>query len=154
MKKRRLTILFLLAQLLFMPSFVVMSGNTMPKAKLEERARDLGRELRCPVCQNQSIEDSDADLAGDLRLIIRQKLRRGETEKEIVAFVVARYGEFVLLEPPVNSRTILLWITPIFIFLLGAVFILFWFRRRGVTNHPILSEDEKRRLSSISNNKP
>ena len=126
----------------------------MPKAKLEERARELGRELRCPVCQNQSIEDSDADLAHDLRLIIRQKLRRGETEKEIVAFVVARYGEFVLLEPPVNSRTILLWITPIFIFLLGAVFILFWFRRRGVTNHPILTEDEKRRLSSISNNKP
>ena len=126
----------------------------MPKAKLEERARELGRELRCPVCQNQSIEDSDADLAPDLRLFIRQKLRRGETEKEIVAFVVARYGEFVLLEPPVNSRTILLWITPIFIFLLGAVFILFWFRRRGVTNHPILSEDEKRRLSSISNNKP
>ena len=126
----------------------------MPKAKLEERARELGRELRCPVCQNQSIEDSDADLARDLRLIIRQKLRRGETEKEIVAFVVARYGEFVLLEHPDNSRTILLWITPIFIFLLGAVFILFWFRRRGVTNHPILSEDEKRRLSSISNNKP
>ena len=126
----------------------------MPKAKLEERARELGRELRCPVCQYQSIEDSDADLARDLRLIIRQKLRRGETKKEIVAFVVARYGEFVLLEPPVKSRTILLWITPIFIFLLGAVFILFWFRRRGVTNHPILSEDEKRRLSSISNNKP
>ena len=154
MKKLNLIILFLLAQFLFMPSFVVMAGNTMPKAKLEARARELSRELRCPVCQNQSIEDSDADLARDLRLIIRQKLRRGETEKEIVAFVVARYGEFVLLEPPVNSRTILLWITPIFIFLLGAVFILFWFRRRGVTNHPILSEDEKRRLSSISNNKP
>ena len=137
-----------------MPSFVVMSEITLPKAKLEERARDLGRELRCPVCQNQSIEDSDADLARDLRLIIRQKLRAGKTNKQIVDFVVARYGEFVLLEPPVNSRTILLWITPIFIFLLGAVFILFWFRRRGVTNHPILSEDEKRRLSSISNNKP
>ena len=109
-----------------MPSFVVMSEITLPKAKLEERARDLGRELRCPVCQNQSIEDSDADLARDLRLIIRQKLRAGKTNKQIVDFVVARYGEFVLLDPPVNSRTIFLWIAPVLIFLLGAFFVMFW----------------------------
>ena len=136
-----------------MPSFVVMSEIALPKVKLEERARDLGRELRCPVCQNQSIEDSDADLARDLRLIIRQKLRAGETNKQIVDFVVARYGEFVLLDPPVNSRTIFLWIAPVLIFLLGAVFIMFWFRRRGITNNQTLSEEENRRLSSISNTK-
>jgi len=136
-----------------MPSFVVMSEIALPKVKLEERARDLGRELRCPVCQNQSIEDSDADLARDLRLIIRQKLRAGETNKQIVDFVVARYGEFVLLDPPVNSKTIFLWIAPVLIFLLGAVFIMFWFRRRGITNNQTLSEEEKRRLSSISNTK-
>mgnify|MGYP001288087385 FL=1 len=136
-----------------MPSFVVMSEIALPKVKLEERARDLGRELRCPVCQNQSIEDSDADLARDLRLIIRQKLRAGETNKQIVDFVVARYGEFVLLDPPVNYRTIFLWIAPVLIFLLGAVFIMFWFRRRGITDNQTLSEEEKRRLSSISNTK-
>ena len=136
-----------------MPSFVVMSEIALPKVKLEERARDLGRELRCPVCQNQSIEDSDADLARDLRLIIRQKLRAGETNKQIVDFVVARYGEFVLLDPPVNSKTIFLWIAPVLIFLLGAVFIMFWFRRRGITDNQTLSEEEKRRLSSISNTK-
>jgi len=130
-----------------------MSEIALPKVKLEERARDLGRELRCPVCQNQSIEDSDADLARDLRLIIRQKLRAGETNKQIVDFVVARYGEFVLLDPPVNSKTIFLWIAPVLIFLLGAVFIMFWFRRRGITNNQTLSEEEKRRLSSISNTK-
>ena len=136
-----------------MPSFVVMSEIALPKVKLEERARDLGRELRCPVCQNQSIEDSDADLARDLRLIIRQKLRAGETNKQIVDFVVARYGEFVLLDPPVNSRTIFLWIAPVLTFLLGAVFIMFWFRRRGITDNQTLSEEENRRLSSISNTK-
>ncbi len=84
---------------------------------LEARARALSAELRCLVCQNQSIDDSDALLARDLRTLVRERLSAGESDAEIIDFVVARYGEFVLLRPPFNARTLLLWLAPLLILL-------------------------------------
>ena len=88
--------------------------------KLEERARDLSAELRCVVCQNQSIDDSNAPLARDLRLLVRERLKAGDSDKDVIDFIVARYGEFVLLRPSFGWHTALLWLLPLFL-LLGGV---------------------------------
>lgn len=86
---------------------------------LESRARELSLELRCLVCQNQSIDDSNAPLARDLRLIVRERLKAGDTNREVLDFVVARYGQFVLLKPPFNTHTLLLWLAPAFALIAG-----------------------------------
>ena len=97
---------------------------------LETRARALSAELRCLVCQNQSIDDSDADLAKDLRVLIRQRIVAGESDQEVLDFVVARYGDFVLLRPPFNGATIVLWLGPILFALAGLAGIVLYYRRR------------------------
>jgi len=84
-----------------------------PDKALEKRARDISAELRCLVCQNQSIDDSDAPLAHDLRVLVRERLTAGDTDQEVRDFVVARYGEFVLLKPPFSAETLLLWLMPL-----------------------------------------
>ncbi|WP_376097168.1 cytochrome c-type biogenesis protein [Roseomonas sp. CCTCC AB2023176] len=115
----------------------------------EERAREIGRELRCLVCQNQSIEDSDADLARDLRRIVREKVAAGEPSDAVREFVHARYGDFVLLRPPVNAATIALWATP-FLALGGGIVAILLSRRRGAPQPAApLSPEERARLATL-----
>jgi cytochrome c-type biogenesis protein CcmH len=91
----------------------VEPGEILPDAAMETRARAISAELRCLVCQNQSIDDSNAPLAKDLRMLVRERLKAGETDQAVMSYIVARYGDFVLLKPPFNSRTLLLWLTPL-----------------------------------------
>lgn len=96
---------------------------------LEERARVISRDLRCVVCQNQSIDDSSAPLARDLRLIIRERLLAGDDNEQVVAFVVDRYGDFVLLKPPFQGETYLLWFGPALILLGGGALVIYYYRK-------------------------
>jgi cytochrome c-type biogenesis protein CcmH len=118
---------------------------------LEARARALHKELRCLVCQNQSIEDSNADLARDLRTLVRERIAAGDSDDEAVAFIVDRYGDWVLLKPPLKAGTLLLWISPLLLLLAGATLAYFWFRRRGVATVGAtpLSGDEQARLKEL-----
>ena len=95
------------------PAYAVDPGEILPDAALEARARAISSELRCLVCQNQSIDDSNAPLAKDLRVLVRERLNAGETDRDVVDFIVARYGDFVLLKPPFNRHTLLLWLAPL-----------------------------------------
>ena len=118
---------------------------------LEKRARTISAELRCMVCQNESIDDSNADLARDLRVLVRERLVAGDTDEQVVEFLVARYGEFVLLRPRLQTSTLLLWGFPIVVLLTGGVAIILSIRRRrtsSVETTP-LSENEKKQLKKL-----
>ena len=108
----------------------VQPDEVMADPAKEARARELSRELRCMVCQNQSIDDSDAPLAKDLRLIVRERLEKGDSDTAVLDYVVARYGEFVLLRPVFALHTLLLWLTPVLAVLLGGLGIWRLARRR------------------------
>ena len=97
---------------------------------LEKRARAINKELRCVVCQNQSIDDSDAPLAKDLRMLVRANLIEGKTDQEVIDYVVSRYGDFVLLKPPVKGATIPLWLGPILFFIIGMFAIVRHFKKQ------------------------
>ena len=132
----------------------VQPDEILPDPALEARARDISRDLRCLVCQNQSIDDSNADLARDMRILVRERLVAGDSDRQIREFLVARYGEFVLLNPPVNPGTYLLWATPPLTLLLGAGILLVWFRGRrrtgDVANQPVaLSPDDEARIRAL-----
>jgi cytochrome c-type biogenesis protein CcmH len=120
---------------------------------LETRARDISRGLRCLVCQNQSIDDSNAELARDLRILVRDRLVAGDSDEAVVSYVVSRYGEFVLLKPPFHAGTYVLWLGPAVIFAFGAIAVfLFYVRRRRHTASeapPPLSAAEQRRLNAL-----
>lgn len=124
---------------------------------LEARAREISKVLRCLVCQNQSIDDSDATLARDLRILVRDRLTAGDTDTEAVDFIVERYGDFVLLRPPFKKSTLILWIGPGVIFLIGIFGVTLWHRRRRVAvAEPIapLSADERARVDALLAEKP
>ncbi|UUP18935.1 cytochrome c-type biogenesis protein [Nitratireductor thuwali] len=109
---------------------------------LEQRARDLSAGLRCMVCQNQSIDDSDAELARDLRVLVRERLAAGDSDAEVIDYVVSRYGEFVLLQPRVSPRNALLWATPALILLAGGLVLAVGvLRRRKKTPAPLTPEE-------------
>jgi cytochrome c-type biogenesis protein CcmH len=108
----------------------------------------VGRELRCLVCRNQSIDDSDADLAHDLRVLVRDRIKGGDSNDQVVAYVRSRYGNFVLLRPPFEIATLLLWGGPLLILLFGGVALARFYRRPQETAAP-LNTDERRRLASI-----
>jgi cytochrome c-type biogenesis protein CcmH len=132
-------------------AFAVQPDEVLPDPALEARARALSRELRCMVCQNQSIDDSDAPLARDLRLLVRERLQAGDSDKGVLDFLVARYGEFVLLKPRLAWHTALLWMAPLAALIagLGAI-VLASRRRRAVTVEPApLTQDEQHRLDQI-----
>ncbi len=117
---------------------------------LETRARRISADLRCLVCQNQSIDDSNAPLARDLRLLVRERLKQGDTDADVRAFVVQRYGEFVLLRPPLSLRTIILWLAPLLLLALTAAIL--WSRRRNAveqTPPAALSPQEQARLDQL-----
>jgi cytochrome c-type biogenesis protein CcmH len=117
---------------------------------LEERARTLSKELRCLVCQNQSIDESNADLAHDLRILLRQRLVTGDTDQQILDYIAARYGMFVLLDPPFTPATYLLWLTPPLLVLGAGVLLLVRARRRRPESMlPRLTQDEETRAALL-----
>jgi cytochrome c-type biogenesis protein CcmH len=129
----------------------VQPDEILKDPQLEARARDISSELRCLVCQNQSIDDSDAPLARDLRLLVRERLSAGDSDSAVVQFLVDRYGDFVLLRPRFNPETYVLWIAPLLIFLAG----LFLVRRVVIGNTaetsptPELTREERRKLAKV-----
>jgi cytochrome c-type biogenesis protein CcmH len=144
------------AAALAMTALSTLATAVEPDEKLadpaqEARARKISAELRCLVCQNQSIDDSNAPLARDLRLIVREQIAAGRSDAEVMQFLVARYGEFVLLRPPFGPHTLLLWGTPILV-LAAAGFALARLRGRGAdaAAEPPLSEEERRRLETLT----
>jgi cytochrome c-type biogenesis protein CcmH len=131
-------------------AFAVQPDEILPDPALETRARDLSRELRCMVCQNQSIDDSDAPLARDLRLLVRERLKAGDSDAQILDFLVARYGDFVLLKPRFGMHTALLWLLP-FLVLIAGVAALLTLRRRQQNRaaSAALSPDEEARVAEV-----
>lgn len=143
-------VLVLLLTILAAPALAVTSPQEMlADPALEVRARELGRELRCLVCQNQSIDDSDADLAQDLRRVVRERLVAGDSDAAIRDYLVARYGQFVLLKPPVQRATWLLWFGPAAVLLTGAGIAATFYRRRTSQPAAELSADERARLDAL-----
>jgi cytochrome c-type biogenesis protein CcmH len=136
------------------PTLAIQPDEILQDNGLEQRARVISKELRCLVCQNQSIDDSDAPLARDLRLLVRERLQTGEKNEEVIAFIVDRYGDFVLLRPPVKASTIALWISPLALLLLGFFLLLTWFRkhRKNVPDEiKPLSDQEITKLKAVIN---
>jgi cytochrome c-type biogenesis protein CcmH len=133
------------------PSQAVQPDEILKDSVLESRARNLSRELRCMVCQNQSIDDSEAPLARDLRLLVRERLTQGDTDQQVLDFLVSRYGNFVLLRPPLEWHTILLWGLPPAALIAGLVGLMIKVRRQRPTasGTEALSQDEERRLSTL-----
>ncbi|MFG1478085.1 cytochrome c-type biogenesis protein [Xanthobacter sp. V4C-4] len=138
--------------MLVAPARAVQPDEVLGDPALESRARVLSSELRCMVCQNQSIDDSDAPLARDLRLIVRERLKAGDSDGEVLDFMVARYGEFVLLRPVFSWRNALLWATPGLVLVLGALasFVALRRRRAAVTTREArLTPEEEARLKTL-----
>ncbi len=145
---KRVLILVCLAFAAF-PAAAVEPDEVLADPVLEARARTLSAQLRCLVCQNQSIDDSDAPLAKDLRLLVRERLVAGDTDPQVLDFLVDRYGEFVLLNPPLNRSTYLLWFTPFVLLAIAAIFIAMRISRPGPAARTGLSADEEAELAKI-----
>jgi cytochrome c-type biogenesis protein CcmH len=129
----------------------VSPDEILPDPAMEARARGLTKQLRCLVCQNQSIDDSNAPLARDLRLLVRERIKAGDSDAAALGFVVARYGDFVLLRPPVKATTWLLWFGPALLLIAAGLFL--WLRARRKALVPLgplpLDEDEQKKLASL-----
>ncbi|TBZ49416.1 cytochrome c-type biogenesis protein [Rhizobium leguminosarum] len=146
---RRLLLAFALL-LMAAPAFAVNPDEVLADPALEARARALSAELRCMVCQNQSIDDSNADLAKDLRLLVRERITDGDSDEAVLNYVVSRYGEFVLLKPRVGMKTVLLWGAPVLLVLAGGLSLLVFARKRaGKPTGSKLTADEQARLSEL-----
>jgi cytochrome c-type biogenesis protein CcmH len=132
-------------------ALAVQPDEMLADPALEARARALSRELRCMVCQNQSIDDSDAPLARDLRVLVRERLQAGDSDAQVLAFLTARYGEFVLLKPPFAWHTALLWLAPSAVLILGVIAIVLARRRTAGRSpaEPALTASEQRRLARL-----
>jgi cytochrome c-type biogenesis protein CcmH len=137
-----------LALLLMTPALAVGPDEILPDPVLEQRARDISAGLRCLVCQNQSIDDSDADLARDLRILVRERLVAGDSDAAVQQFVVDRYGEYVLLNPRLGAHTILLWIAAPVLLFAGLVTLVLTGRKRRVAA-PDLSAEEQAALDEL-----
>ena len=125
------------------PAVALGPDDVLSDPALEARARSLSKELRCMVCQNQSIDDSDAPLARDLRILVRERLQAGESDQQVINFLVARYGEFVLLRPRFSWHTALLWLAPAAVLLIGACGVLVLARRYRASSERAIAEREK-----------
>jgi cytochrome c-type biogenesis protein CcmH len=151
----RLALLWLVLAVM-QPAVAVQPDEILKDPTLEARARVLSRELRCMVCQNQSIDDSDAELAHDLRVLVRERLTAGDSDDQVIDFLVARYGEFVLLKPRFAWHNAVLWITPIVVLICGAAAMVLAMRRRSAAPAAAapLSIDEERRLAEVIDQAP
>ena len=141
------------------PSFAVEPSEVLSDPALESRARELGKGLRCVVCQNQSIDESNAELARDMRVLVRDRITSGDTNDEVLAYMVDRYGDFVLLDPPFKTSTLVLWIGPGAIAVFGLFAVVVFYRRNqrnddqaAVVANPQtapLSDEERQRLDAL-----
>ena len=154
----------------FMILFVALSFHGQAKAiepdeilsdpTLEMRAREVSKQLRCVVCQNQSIDDSNAELARDMRLLVRDRMLAGDSNQGVLDYMVDRYGDYVLLEPPFKASTMLLWLGPFILIVLGSLAVVLYYRKQPKGTQPgseagvALSSEERAKLASVlSNNK-
>ena len=155
MPKKSLSLSFAVALLLATQAltWAVQPNEILSDPALEARARALSAELRCLVCQNESIDESHADLARDLRLLIRERIVQGQSNAEIRDFLVSRYGDFILLNPPFKPTTWLLWLSPVMILLLGGWAIMQATGRRPIPPAP-LTADEERQLKALQSTPP
>ncbi len=148
----RIILLALLLAFASHPAVAIVAGESLDDTVLEARARDIGKTLRCLVCQNQSIDDSNADLAKDLRRLVRERLVAGDSDQAVFAYIVERYGDYVLLKPPFKPITYALWLGPGLMLLIAgwgvAVFLRRQSARPAVAEAP-LDDDERRRLDSL-----
>jgi cytochrome c-type biogenesis protein CcmH len=134
------------------PAFAVLPDEMLKDPVLEARARKVGEELRCLVCRNESIEESGADLAHDLRVLVRRRIAAGDSDRQVIDYIHSRYGDFVLLKPPFQWDTALLWGGPVLLVLIGAG--MAWrFYRTQPPPAPPLSADEQRRLAGLLDEK-
>src|SRR5215475_12189947 len=151
--KRFLAIACILTALGFSAAHAVLPDEVMSDPAKEARARGLSRELRCMVCQNQSIDDSEAPLARDIRLLVRERIAAGDSDAQVIDFLVARYGEFVLLKPRFERQTLLLWLVPPLLLIGGGIGLWLHIRRRakGELEAAIapMTADEEARLSAL-----
>ena len=147
---KRLALVLFLVGALVRPAFAVNPDEVLADPALEARARAISAELRCMVCQNQSIDDSNAELAKDLRVLVRERIKVGDSDQQVMNYIVSRYGEFVLLKPRIGLNTVLLWGMPIFLLVLGSVVIIRQIsRRRRVSTVAPLSDEEQQALDEI-----
>lgn len=134
------------------PAWAVLPEEQLSDPALEARARQISRDLRCVVCQNQSIDESDAPLAADLRVLVRERLLAGDTDAEAKAYLVDRYGDYVLLKPAFDGGTVLLWLGPFLALVLGGIGVVAYWRGRassGPVDPTPLKPDERRRLDAL-----
>jgi cytochrome c-type biogenesis protein CcmH len=149
MSMRRIARGLLVLVLLASPAFAVQPDEILKDPVLEARARVLSQELRCMVCQNQSIDDSDAPLAKDLRVLVRERLTAGDSDSQVIDFLVARYGEFVLLKPRLSAHTLLLWLAPFGVLVIAAIGFLAARRRAVTVSQPQLTAEEEARVNAL-----
>ena len=145
-------LVLVVALLLALPAQAVQPDEMLPDPALEARAREISKELRCLVCRNESIDDSNADLARDLRLLVRERIMAGDTDAEVLDYLVDRYGEFVLLKPRFSTANALLWLAGPTSFLLGLAVIIAYLRRRrpaAVAKEAPLSAKERAALEKL-----
>lgn len=152
---RRLAVLAV-ALMLAAPAHAVQPDEIMSDPAKEARARALSRELRCMVCQNQSIDDSDAPLARDLRLLVRERIAAGDTDVQVIDFLVARYGQFVLLKPRLGGETLLLWVLPPLLLAAGAAGLVIHARRRrrAAAIAPLTPQEEEKLAALVEDDLP
>lgn len=149
MKWRLILAFAVLAVPVSLPVWAVLPNEQLADPALEARARTISAGLRCVVCQNQTIDDSDAELAHDLRVLLRQRLKAGDTDSQAVAFLVNRYGAYILLKPPFETETLLLWLGPLLALLGGAVGVGFYLRRRCNDDPATFTPEEQARLARL-----
>jgi cytochrome c-type biogenesis protein CcmH len=150
---KRLMLAAALAVWMAAPAGAVMLDEVLKDPTLEHRAREISKDLRCLVCQNQSIDDSDAPLARDLRVIVRERLSAGDSDAGVVSYLTDRYGDYVLLKPPMKATTIVLWTAPVVLLMLALLAARSVLRRRVVETAPApLSAAERERLQQILSN--
>ncbi|MDA0665086.1 MAG: cytochrome c-type biogenesis protein CcmH [Proteobacteria bacterium] len=151
----RAALVLLLLTLFSLPALAVLPDEILKDPALEGRARELSRDIRCLVCQNQSIDDSNADLARDLRILVRERLVAGDSDTQVMDYLVSRYGDFVLLRPPVKGKTYFLWFGPAIVLIIAVAGLTLWFRRRrtamadGSDAPERLSPEERDRLATL-----
>ena len=146
---RRVLILAAALAALAGPAAAVNPDEQLADPKLEARAREVSRELRCVVCQNQSIDDSDATLARDLRILLRERIAAGDTDEQAKAYIAARYGSFVLLKPPMKPDTLALWFGPLGVLLLGGAGVVAYLRGRRTPHPPTLDAAEEAEVARL-----
>ena len=134
-------VLLLILLLIAPPAFALDPGEMFSDPALEERARDIGRQLRCLKCRNQSIFDSNAGIAKDLRVVVRERITAGDSDRDILSYVQTRFGDYVLLKPPVAGHTYVLWLTPFALLLIGGTAVAFYLRKPRRSPEALSDED-------------